>query len=122
MKAKLEALRTDTLAALDSLTDRRGLDELRVKILGKKGALTELLRGMGALPAEERPRVGQMVNELRAELEALFDDRQAKLEEAARSQSLAEKKVDVTMPGTKPVYGGLHPIHQVLEDLIDIFQ
>ena len=69
MKEKLEELRRQALEKLESLPDKKELEELRVRVMGKKGSLTELLRGMGALPAEERPKAGQMVNQLRQELE-----------------------------------------------------
>ena len=68
MKEKLEQLRQQTVQALELAPDKKSLEELRVKVMGKKGSLTELLRGMGSLPPEERPKAGQMVNQLRQEL------------------------------------------------------
>ena len=69
MRERLEALRQQALSELKAAEAPKALEEFRVRFMGKKGPLTELLRGMGSLPAEERPRVGQMVNRLRAELE-----------------------------------------------------
>ena len=122
MKEKLEELRRQALEKLESLPDKKELEELRVKVMGKKGSLTELLRGMGALPAEERPKAGQMVNQLRQELEARFTAREAELEAALKERRLAEERIDVTMPGKKTAVGSLHPLNSVLDQLIDIFQ
>ena len=122
MKEKLEALRRQALEALETLTDKKSLEELRVKMLGKKGSLTELLRGMGSLPAEERPKVGQMVNQLRQELEEKFAAREEALEATLKEKRLAAERLDVTMPGKRREAGGLHPLNSVLEELIDIFQ
>ena len=122
MKEKLEQLRRQTAEALEALSDKKALEELRVRVMGKKGSLTELLRGMGALPAEERPKVGQLVNRLRQELQENFDAREAALESAAKARRLEAERLDVTMPGKRRPAGGLHPLNQVLEELIDIFQ
>ncbi|MBQ8752757.1 MAG: phenylalanine--tRNA ligase subunit alpha [Clostridia bacterium] len=122
MQEKLEALRAEALAQLQAAEDLKALEEFRVRFMGKKGPLTELLRGMGALPAEERPRVGQMVNQLRAELESAMGEREAALAAAQKEARLKAEKLDVTMPGTKEAPGSLHPLNSVLNDLIDIFQ
>ncbi len=122
MQEKLEALRAEALAQLQAAEDLKALEEFRVRFMGKKGPLTELLRGMGALPAEERPRVGQMVNQLRAELESAMGEREAALAAAQKEARLKAEKLDVTMPGAKEAPGSLHPLNSVLNDLIDIFQ
>ena len=122
MKEKLEAIRRQTLEMLEQADSQKALDEVRVGVLGKKGALTELLRGMGALPAEERPKVGAMVNQLRGELEEKLAARTEALKNAEKNERLAAEKIDVTLPGVQPAKGGLHPLNTVLETLIDIFQ
>ncbi len=122
MKEKLKALRTQALEELAQLNEPKELADFRVRVMGKKGSLTELLRGMGSLPAEERPRVGQMVNELRAELESALTAREMAVNEALKAKKLAEETLDITLPGKAAVNGGLHPLNAVLEDLIDIFQ
>lgn len=122
MREKLEAIRQQTLDMLAKADSQKALDEVRVGVLGKKGALTELLRGMGALPAEERPKVGALVNQLRAELEQVLAARTAELQNAEKNARLAAEKIDVTLPGEQPAKGGLHPLNVVLENLIDIFQ
>lgn len=122
MKEKLEALRQQALGELEAAGSPKELEDFRVRIMGKKGALTELLRGMGSLPAEERPRVGQMVNQLRAELEEALAGREAAVGNALKAQRLKQETLDITLPGKKGRRGGLHPLHIVLEDMIDIFQ
>ena len=77
MKEKLDALREKALQELENLNAPKDLEEFRIRVMGKKGTLTEILRGMGGLPAEERPRVGQMVNELRQKLEEALASREA---------------------------------------------
>jgi len=122
MKEQLEALKQKALAQLAELSDRKGVEEFRIRLLGKKGELTGLLRGMGSLPAEERPVVGQMVNELRALLEEELRQKETAIADAAKNAKLAEETLDVTLPGKQRTVGGLHPLNAVLEDLIDIFR
>ncbi|MBQ2780754.1 MAG: phenylalanine--tRNA ligase subunit alpha [Clostridia bacterium] len=122
MKEKLEALRTQALAELEAADTPKVLEEFRIRFMGKKGPLTELLRGMGALPAEERPRVGQMVNQLRAELESALATREEAIQSALKAARLKEETLDVTMPGKRAAAGGLHPLNSVLNNMIDIFQ
>jgi len=121
LKEKLEQLRAEVLERLEGIKDKKELDELKIKIMGKKGQLTEILRGMGSLPAEERPKVGQLVNQLRQELEERFEKAEAVMEENLKKARFALETVDVTMPGKKKRVGGLHPLNSVLESIIDIF-
>ena len=82
MKEKLEALREQALHELESLRVPKDLEEFRIRVMGKKGTLTEVLRGMGSLPADERPKVGQLVNQLRSELETALAKREAEIQDA----------------------------------------
>ena len=122
MKEKLEALRRQALEELEKLNLPKDLEDFRVRVMGKKGPLTELLRGMGSLPAEERPKMGQLVNELRSTLETALKERETAVQAALKEQRLKEERLDITMPGKKAETGGLHPLNIVLADLIDIFQ
>ncbi len=122
MKEKLEALREKALGELSTLETPKELEEFRVRLLGKKGEVTELLRGMGALPADERPKMGQLINQLRSELEATLSEREHNITAQLKEKRLKEETLDVTLPGTKAKEGGLHPLNIVLNDLIDIFQ
>ena len=99
MKEQLEALRSSALAELATLDEPRALEEFRVRLLGKKGEVTALLRGMGAVPAEERPAMGQLINGLRTELEEALAAREAEVSLRLKNARLAEETVDVTLPG-----------------------
>ncbi len=122
MKEQLEALRVQALAELNGLTSQKEVEDFRIRMLGKKGALTGLLRGMGSVAAEERPVIGQMVNELRALLEEQLGAKETALAAEAKNARLAAETLDVTLPGEQREVGGLHPLNKVLEDLIDIFR
>ena len=122
MKEKLQALRTRALGELATLDTPKALEEFRVRLLGKKSEVTELLRGMGAIPAEERPQMGQLINQLRSELESALSEREHAMAALLKEKQLKEETLDVTLPGTKAKQGGLHPLNIVLNDLIDIFQ
>ncbi len=122
MKAQLEALRAEALEELKTLESPKELEDFRVRYMGKKGSVTGLLRGMGALPAEERPVMGQLVNQLRQELENAVAEKNQAMQAALQKEQLAKETLDVTMPGKKNASGGLHPLNVVLDDIIDIFQ
>ncbi len=115
---EVEQRAQDELAAV---TDLNGLAGWKSSYLGKGGAITRLSRGMGALPAEERPVVGQQVNRLRATLEQAYSDAEARLKAAAREATLASDRVDVTLPGRQPALGRLHLTTQVFRQIIAIF-
>ena len=100
MKEQLELIRQSTLAALEEAKDTAELEALRVKVLGKKGDLTAVLKMMGKLSAEERPVMGQMANAVRAELEAAMEEKFAQLKTAQLEARLLTEAVDVTIPGT----------------------
>jgi phenylalanyl-tRNA synthetase alpha chain len=97
------------------------LDAVRIEILGKKGKLTQLLRGMGSLPAEERPVMGRLVNSVRDEVEQLLQARGEALRDAALEERLKAESVDVTLPGRLVPRGGRHPLTLVLDDIKRIF-
>ena len=121
MREKLQALKEQALQDLETVTSLEELKNLKVQYLGKKGSLTEILRGMGALSAEERPKIGQIVNELRAELEGKIEEHSKVLEEKALADKLANEKVDITLPGRAPKIGHLHPITLTMREIKKIF-
>ena len=121
MQEELKAIRERVLEEMKSVQDTGALEQLRVRVLGKKGELTGILRGMGKLPPEERPKVGQIVNETREKLEKALDEAAEKLRAQEKEARLAAEKIDVTLPGTTRTAGSLHPMNLVLKDLIDIF-
>ncbi|MBJ6751220.1 phenylalanine--tRNA ligase subunit alpha [Geomonas anaerohicana] len=121
MKEQLEALLQEALAELSQASTEEGLQELRVKYLGKKGAITGVMKGLGALSPEERPLVGQVVNTVKAKLEETLDARGAEIRAAVKAQRLAAEKIDVTLPGRKSPLGSKHPITLVTEEICSIF-
>ena len=121
MKQLLEDIRQRPPAALDAADSPAALDELRVKLLGKKGELTAVLKQMGRLSAEERPVIGQLANAVRADMERKLEERKAAVHAAALEARLAAEAVDVTIPGTPVSLGRQHPMNQVLQEIQDIF-
>ena len=122
MKETLQNIKKEALEQLASESiDDATLEALRVKYLGKKGELTAVLRGMGKLTPEERPIVGQMANEIRAEIEAAITATKATLSAKALENKLKNEKLDVTMPGKATKVGHRHPLTLVMRDLEDIF-
>jgi phenylalanyl-tRNA synthetase alpha chain len=98
------------LADVDASTNLERLDDVRVRLLGKKGQLTEQLKSLGALPAAERPAAGQRINEAKTAVQAAVESRRAALEAAALDAELAKGAIDVTLPGRGQEPGGLHPV------------
>lgn len=121
MKEKLEALKVEALAKLQEVMDQQVLNELRVKYLGKKGELTEVLRGMGGLSAEERPVIGQVANQVRSAIEEIITAKQEAFQQQETQQRLQAEKVDVTLPGRRIPQGGIHPLSRVIQEVEDIF-
>jgi phenylalanyl-tRNA synthetase alpha chain len=120
--AQLEALAAGAREATASAVDERALEELRVRFLGKKGELSAVLRGMGSLPAEERPKVGEVVNRVRDQVEAALVARKAALADAALEAELAGPPIDVSLAGRRPVpRGHRHPLTRAAEEITGIF-
>ena len=121
MKDKLEALLSQAVRELAGISTEEALHEVRVRFLGRKGDLTALMKGIGALPPEERPMMGQIVNEVRDELDEKFDTALINIRAAKKAQKLKEESIDVTLPGRRIVLGTKHPITLVIEEITDIF-
>jgi phenylalanyl-tRNA synthetase alpha chain len=121
MKDRLEALRREALNRLQTVEDAAALNDLRVHYLGKKGQLTEILRGMGGLSAEERPIIGQVANDVRAAIEEVIAQKQEAFDRAEVSRRLQAETIDVTLPGKTPAVGAVHPLNKVAQEIEDIF-
>ena len=121
MKTKLREIRERVLSELNQAANTAALEKIRVGVLGKKGELTGLLRGMGQLPAEERPKMGQLVNDVRKALEEALEERAAELKAREKEERLSAEAVDVTLPGEERCAGSLHPMNIALQKMIDIF-
>ena len=121
LQDELTQLRDQALGAIEATTDLKALNQVRVNWLGKKGPLTEVLRGMKDLTPEERPVVGALANEVRDALTEAIATRQTSLEEAALNAQLAAETLDVTLPGRATVQGQPHVLQQIIESLEDQF-
>ena len=121
MKEQLQALREASRALIDAAEDMEALEALRVRYLGKKGELTAMLKQMGKLSAEERPVIGQLANEIRAELENELESRKTALAAELQEKKLLAETVDVTIPGKALPLGRKHPMNTVLDEIKEIF-
>jgi phenylalanyl-tRNA synthetase alpha chain len=121
MEQELQSLKQLALVDLSQVENMDALNELRVKYLGKKGSLTSALKGMGALSAEERPKIGQIVNDIRSELEAIIQAKGEGFKQAELARKLASEKIDVTLPGRKVNVGHQHPLTVTLGRIKEIF-
>ena len=121
MKEQLEQIKAKALADLAAAADMSALDAVRVRVLGKKGELTAVLKQMGKLSAEERPVMGQMANAVRAKLEDALEKRRTALDAAALESKLEAEAVDVTIPGKPVEMGHQHPMNRVLQEVKEIF-
>lgn len=121
MKERLEALKVEALRELEAVASQQELNELRIKYLGKKGPLTEILRGMGALSAEERPIIGQVANDVRSAIEAVIEAKQEEYTRAETEARLRQETIDVTLPGRPAAGGAVHPLSKVIQEVEDVF-
>ena len=121
MREQLEKIKSQALADIHTALDNVSLDAVRVRVLGKKGELTALLKQMGKLSPEERPVMGQLANSVRATLEEKLEERKTELAAAALEEKLAAEAVDVTIPGKEIEMGHQHPMNKVLQEVKEIF-
>ena len=117
----IEILLAEGKVAAEQATSTQDLDQVRVQYLGKKGHLTQLLKGLGALSAEERPQAGAKINEAKQALQEVLNSRKQNLESAALEAKLAEETIDITLPGRGQSQGGLHPVTKTLERIESFF-
>ena len=121
LTSDLDALRARAAAAAATAPDTAGLAALELLVLGKKGDLTAILRGIGGLPVEDRPRVGAVANEVRAAVEAALGEARTRLGSAELAARLRTEAVDVTTPGRPIRRGSLHPIAETAREIADVF-
>ena len=121
MKEKLEALQVTALAELAAARSEEAVQEIRVRYLGRKGELTAIMKGVGALPPEERPLLGQVVNSVRDTLEGRIEESLATVRAAAQAEKLRTERLDVTLPGRRRPLGTRHPITLVIDEVSEIF-
>ena len=121
MKEMLSKIKEQTLAKIDQAKEAAAINDIKVAILGKKGELTQVLKGMKDVAPEDRPKVGQMVNEVRADIEEKLDAKLKEINKAVRTEKMKRETIDVTLPGVKKIDGHRHPNQTALEDLERVF-
>jgi phenylalanyl-tRNA synthetase alpha chain len=121
MKDEILRIKEMAIKEIESLNTIQELTELKVKYLGKKGELTSVLRGMGALSPEERPIIGNLVNEVKTEIEERLEETEKNLKEKELQEKLESEKIDITLPSTKLKRGSKHPVNIVIEEIEDFF-
>ena len=121
MKEQIAKIKEEALKAIENVKDIQSLNEARVKFLGKKGELTSVLRGMGTLSAEERPKIGALVNVVRDEIEAKIEKAEKEFKKLEMKAKLEKEKIDITLPSTKIIRGSKHPMNRIIEEVEDLF-
>ncbi|MFL0269813.1 phenylalanine--tRNA ligase subunit alpha [Candidatus Clostridium radicumherbarum] len=121
MKEKLEAIMQNGLKELKEAASKVEIENIRVKYLGKKGELTQILRGMGGLSQEERPIIGKMVNEVKEALESFIEETSQNIKNKEKELKLQREVIDISMPGRKQELGKRHPLVQTIDNIQDIF-
>ena len=121
MQEQLQAIISDAKSALENVNDLQKLDEIRVQFFGKKGAFTDMMKTLGKLSKEERPKAGQVINEAKQLVQGLMNDKKRELDNAKLQQKLAEETIDVTLPGRDVDLGSLHPVTRTLNRIETLF-
>jgi phenylalanyl-tRNA synthetase alpha chain len=121
VRDKLLELKQQAVTKISEVKDAKELQDVKVEYLGKKSPITEVLRGMGQLSAEERPVMGQLVNEVRAEIEEAIHTKGIEVEQAKLNEKLSKETIDVTLPGRPVTVGSTHPLTAIVEKIEDIF-
>ena len=117
----LDELKVEATAAIEAAIDAASLEKLRVEWLGKKGRVTDLLKGLGQLSAEERPKAGAEINAVKQLLNAMISERRDTLQQAAIAEQLVSESLDVTLPGRSEDLGALHPITRTIDRMSEFF-
>jgi phenylalanyl-tRNA synthetase alpha chain len=121
MQDRLKELQAEALEKVAAAADLKELNDIRVSYLGKKGPITEVLKGMGKLSAEERPKMGALANEVRDAISGQIEVKQKELEEAAVQKQLAAEEIDITLPGRPVKTGSHHPLTSIIEEIENLF-
>jgi len=118
---ELEKIKKEVSAFLSDAKTEREVLEIRVRVLGKKGNLTQVLKRLGTLPEADRREIGKQANRIKEDLEARIEERLSRIQELERREALERERIDVTLPGRGIPFGKRHPIRQILDEMIDIF-
>ncbi|MBQ9658155.1 MAG: phenylalanine--tRNA ligase subunit alpha [Clostridia bacterium] len=121
MQEQITKIKQQAKEEIEKAESLKSLNDMRVKYLGKKGELTLILKGMGALTPEERPKIGSLINSAKDEVEQLIQEKEQKFKEEEINKKLKEETIDITLPSTKIKRGSKHPINRVIEEIEDLF-
>jgi phenylalanyl-tRNA synthetase alpha chain len=121
VKEELERLQKEVVISLSQASTEKEIAEIRVKYLGKKGSITQVLKSLGTLPESERRELGQRANQLKESAEAKIKETLLQIRKRERREALEREEIDVTLPGRRIPVGRRHPLSQVLDEIIDIF-
>jgi phenylalanyl-tRNA synthetase alpha chain len=121
VKEELDRLQNEVLISLSQASTEKEISEVRVKYLGKKGSITQVLKSLGRLPESERREIGQRANQLKQNTETRIEEALSRIREKDRREALEREKIDVTLPGRRIPVGKRHPLTQILDAIIDIF-
>ena len=121
MEDKISEIKDKTLDEISKVKNMQDIEEIRIKVLGKKGELTALLKMMGSLSKEERPKMGALVNSVKNEITQKIDETEKKFKEEEINKKLESEKIDVTLPSKKIVRGSKHPLNRIIEEIEDLF-
>jgi len=121
VKEELDRLQKEVVISISQASTEKAISEIRVKYLGKKGSITQVLKSLGTLPDSERREVGQRANHLKESTEARIQETLLQIRERERREALEKEKIDVTLPGRRILVGKRHPLTQILDEIIDIF-
>ena len=121
MESKIEELKKIAEEKIKNIQNSQELQDLKVQLLGKKSEISNLLKGLGALSPEERPKVGALVNKARTEIEEKIEKAEKKIKEKMLEEKIQKETIDITLPGTKIQRGSKHPVNRVIEEIEDLF-
>ena len=121
MKEELERLQREVVISISQASTEKEISEVRVKYLGKKGSITQVLKSLGTLPETERREIGKRANQVKEDLEKRIEETLLQIQERERREALGREKIDVTLPGRRIPVGKRHPLTQTLGEIIDIF-
>jgi len=122
MQEKLEDLKNQAQTELEQVSNEVSLQNLKAKFVGRKGVITEITKSMKDVSSEDRPKMGMLINEVKTYIEALFDEKLNQIKEEKKKRAIAEEKIDVTLPGRNVSLGARHPVSQVMEEIVTIFE
>ena len=122
MQEKLEDIKNQAQTELKQVSNEVSLQNLKAKFVGRKGVFTEITKSMKDVSSEDRPKMGMLINEVKTYIEALFDEKLNQIKEEKKKRAIAEEKIDVTLPGRNVSLGARHPVSQVMEEIVTIFE